>query len=290
MTTTSVTDLRSLLLARSTELTGKPAERLVDDEGDVQLADSPFGIWARLMARAGDGRPLLVFVLCPLMELAPSGELEPLVKRSLAGRSVEYRLGSGAIQLFAPVPVTVLDRAEDFRSAFESMLAVGNDVVAAVQPKLGGLTPEQHRVLGGWRGRDDGIEDILRSVAADTGATMLSHGWDPRRESPPLLCFEDRVEGGWANRFVTLDAEGAVRFRSTVPGVRDGARGFALTIHRLDPEAARAWAERLGTERMPGKLSADAIRSLAGRAWKNLWDAMDGLPRDSGDAWQPAGE
>ena len=287
MSDRSESELRSLLLARAVELTGQSAPGLVDDDGDVALGDSPFNIWGRVITRQSDGRTVVVFVIAPLMELQPSAELDALVKLTLAGRSVDYQYGGNAIQLFGPRPTTVLERQEDFRTAFASMVSVGKEVVAAVQPKLGGLTSEQYRVLAGWRGVNDQIDADLRSVLGAEAGELLAHGWDPRKESVPLLVSEESVPGGWARRFVTVDAEGSVRFRASVPGVREGARGFALTIHRLDPDAARTWAQRVGIEVPAGMLRVNEVLSLAGRPWQELMDATSNLPRQFGDAWDP---
>ena len=283
----SESELRSLLLARAGELTGIRAERLVDDDGDVALGDSPFNIWGRLLARETDGRGSVAFVMTPLMELQPSEELDDLVKRTLAGRSVHYQFGANAIQLFGPHPTTVLDRQEDFRAAFASMVSVGKEVIDAVQPKLGGLTSEQHRVLAGWRGVDDQIDADLRAVLGAKASELLAHGWDPRRESLPLLVSEESVPEGWARRFVTVDAVGAIRFRASVPGVREGARGTGLTIHGLHPDTARIWAGRVGIDVREGKLRVEDVLTLAGRSWQELMDAMSGLPGQGGDGWEP---
>ena len=289
MTERSESELRSLLLARAVELTGHSAQGLVDDDGDVALGDSPFNIWGRVLTRQADGGPIVVFVMAPLTGLQASEELDDLVGRTLAGRSVVHQFGGSAIQLFGPHQTTVLDRPEDFRAAFASMVSVGKKVIDAVQPKLGGLTSEQYRVLAGWRGVDDQVEADLRAVLGAKGGELLAHGWDPRKESVPLLVSEEGVPGGWVNRFITVDTEGAIRFRATVPGVRDDARGFELTIHRLDPDAAWTWAGRVGIEVREGKLEAAELRSLAGRPWQEMMDAMGGLPRQSGDAWVPSG-
>ena len=271
------------------ELTGNPPRALVDDDGDVVLADSPFNTWGRVLARQSDGRPFVVFVMIPLTGLQPSEELDDLVRRTIAGRSVEYQFGANAIQLFGPHAPSVLDRPEEFRAALASMVSVGNAVVDAVQPKLGGLTSEQYRVLAGWRAVDDQVEADLRAVLGANAGDLLAHGWDPRKESVPLLVSEESVPGGWARRFVTVDDEGAVRFRAAVPGAREGARGIGLTIHRLTPDAARTWAGRVGLEVGEGKLRAEEVRSLAGRPWKELLDATGGLPLQSGDGWEGNG-
>ena len=287
MTARSESELRSLLLARAVELTGQSAPGLVDDDGDVALGDSPFNIWGRVITRQSDGRTVVVFVIAPLMELQPSAELDALVKLTLAGRSVDYQFGGNAIQLFGPRSTTVLERQEDFRATFASMVSVGKAVIDAVQPKLGGLTSEQYRALAGWRGVNDQIDADLRAVLGAKAGELLAHGWDSRKESVPLLVSEVLVEGSWARRFVTVDADGAVRFRASVPEVRDGARGFALTIHRLDTNAARSWAQRVGIEVPAGKLRLDEVLSLAGRPWQELMDATNDLPRQFGDAWEP---
>ena len=268
------------------ELTGRSAPGLVDDDGDVALGDSPFNTWGRVLMRQADGRPLVVFVMTPLTELQPSEELDNLVRRTLAGRSVDYQFGANAIQLFGPNPPTILDRQEDFRAAFASMVSIGKEIIDAAQPKVGGLTSEQYRVLAGWRGVDDQIDADLRAVLGTKAGELLAHGWDPRKESVPLLVSEESVPGGWARRFVTVDTEGAIRFRASVPGIRDGFRGFALTIHMLAPGAARNWAQRLGLQERTGAIDVEAIKCLAGRPWHELVDALRGLPHQCGDAWQ----
>ena len=167
------------------------------------------------------------------------------------------------------------------------MMDVGMSVIAAVQPRFGGLTPAQRRALLGWRGHDAGIEADLRTILGPAGGELLAHGWDPRSESLPFLVTEENVPEGWVRRFVTVDREGAVRFRSSVPGKRDGGRGFEFTIYRLDPDAARIWAGRLGVPATSGKVRVEEIVPFAGRPWQQLMDAMEGLPRQSGDALAP---
>ena len=242
MTARSESELRSLLLARAVELTGNPAQALVDDDGDVVLADSPFNTWGRVLARQSDGRPFVVFVMIPLTGLQPSEELDDLVRRTIAGRLVEYQFGANAIQLFGPHAPSVLDRPEEFRAAFASMMSVGNAVVDAVQPKLGGLTSEQYRVLAGWRGVDDQVEADLRAALGASAGDLLAHGWDPRKESVPLLVSEESVPGGWARRFVTVDDEGAVRFRAAVPG----SPGRCSRNRTDDPQARSGCRSDLG--------------------------------------------
>jgi hypothetical protein len=286
MNARSESELRSLLLRRAVELTGNPAQALVDDDGDVVLADSPFNTWGRVLERQADGRPFVVFVMIPLTGLQSSEELDDLVRRTIAGRSVEYQFGANAIQLFGPHAPSVLDRPEEFRAALASMMSVGNAVVDAVQPELGGLTSEQYRVLAGWRGVDDQVEADLRAALGASAGDLLAHGWDPRKESVPLLVSEESVPGGWARRFVTVDDEGAVRFRAAVPGAREGARGIELTIQRLDSDTAGIWAQRLGLQGRTGKIDVEGIQCLAGRPWQQLVDAVSGLPHQFGDAWQ----
>ena len=287
MIAASKADLRAVLLERAGEITRIPAEALLDDDGDVILGDSPFGMWGRIQTHPTSGQPFLVFVMAPLLELELSAELDDVVRATLAGRSVEFQFGGTAIQLFAPRPITVLDPPEVFRQAFDSVFSTAVSVIDAVQPRFGGLTPVQKRVLSGWRGQDAAIEADLRAILEPTGGELLAHGWDPRSESLPLLATEESVPGGWARRFVTVDADGAVRFRSSIPGVRDGGRGAELTIHRLDPDAARTWAGRMGIPASDRDVRKEDITSLAGRPWQELMDAMNGLPRQSGDAWAP---
>ena len=287
MSTLSESELRSLLQTRAAELTGHPAARLVDDEGDVVLSDGTFNVWGRILPDPSSGQFRLVFVMAPLLELKPSQELAQFLTQTLSGQSIHPEFGNDAVWLFGPVSTTVLEQPESFLKTFASMVAVGMNVIAAVQPRFGGLTPAQRRALLGWRGHDAGIEADLRAALGPGGGELLAHGWDPRSESLPLLVIEEDVPEGWAKRFVTVDADGAVRFRSSVPGVRDGARGNELTIHRLDAAAARTWAKRVGIPAADGKVRVEEIASLAGRPWQELWDAMNGLPRQSGDAWDP---
>ena len=283
----SMSELEERLLARSVELTGHGPDRLVDADGDVQLRDSPFGVWVRIAAVGDVRQPSVVFVLVPLAKLPASDAVAEAVSRAVSGHAAECRFSEDTVQIFCTAPASVLDRAEGFRDQVAQVVALGESVVAAVQPRFGGLTPEQFRVLSGWRGRDEGVEEILREVARKVGGRVLTHGWNPSIESVPLLVSEERVPGGWANRFVTVDAQGALRFRSTVPGVREGVKGFALRIDRLDPETARVWAGRLGLEGGVGPLGIEEVRSLAGRAWAELTGAFRDLTHDTGDAWQP---
>jgi hypothetical protein len=278
--------LRTLLLERAVERFGFRPRNLVDEDGDVRLADSPFGVFARLLPRRdGDGSHLDILVV-PLVVFTPSPEADAAVRAVIGDRPVHHVFGNGTLHLFVPVPPSDLASAEAFRGHVERAIGLGHEVLAAVQPRHGGLTPEQNRVLGGWRGVSDEIEGILRTVAAGTGGELLTHGWDPRRESVPLLCFEDWSGWAWASRFVTLESDGGLRLRSTVPGERDGARGFTLTVHRLAPPAARDWAARLGVKGAGPRLEPGDLRSLAGRPWSELWQAMEGLPRETGDGWQ----
>ena len=287
MSARSESELRSLLLARAAELTGHPAERLVDGDGDVVLSDGTFNVWGRILPDSSSGQFRLVFVMAPLLELEPSQELAHFLTQTLSGQSIYPEFGNDAVWLFGPTSTTVLERTESFRETFASMVAVGMTVIAAVQPQFGGLTPAQRRALLGWRGHDAGIEADLRDILGPGGGDLLAHGWNPRSESLPLLVTEEDVPDGWVKRFVTVDADGAVRFRSSVPGVRDGDRGVALTIHRLDPDAARAWAGRVGIEVRDGKLRVEDVLTLAGRPWQDLMDATNDLPRQFGDAWEP---
>jgi hypothetical protein len=287
MIAASKADLRAVLLERAGEITRIPAEALLDDDGDVILGDSPFGMWGRIQTHPTSGEPFVVFVMAPLVELEHSAELDDAVRATLAGRSVEFQFGGTAIQLFAPRPITALDSPEVFRQAFDSVFSVAMSVIDAVQPRFGGLTPVQKRVLSGWRGQDAAIEADLRAILEPTGGELLAHGWDPRSESLPLLVTEESVPRGWARRFVTVDAGGAVSFRSSIPGVRDGGRGAELNIHRLDAHAARTWAGRMGIPAPDRDVRKEDITSLAGRPWQELMDAMNGLPRQSGDAWAP---
>jgi len=277
-----------LLLTRASELVGAPGERLVDEDGDVHLADSPFGVWGRLSRRSTSGGELgLVFVLTPVGELEPSIEIDEAVRHIVAGRAFVYSFGGAAIQLFAPRPVSVLERIDEFRREFDAVMALGKEIVSAIQPKFGGLTTEQSRILRGWRGTSDEVAAVLGAIAAETGSRFLAHGWDPRRESPPLLISEERWEWGWARRFVTVETDGSIRLRSTIPGTRDRVRGFALAVHRLNANDAITWAGRLGLEPGPAPLRAERVQSLFGRPWQEIWAAMDDLPRETGDAWQP---
>jgi hypothetical protein len=282
-----MSELEERLLARSVELTGHRPDHLVDADGDVQLRDSPFGVWVRIAAVGDEGKMSVVFVLVPLANLPATEAVVDAVNRAVSGHPAECRFAEETVQIFYPSPSSVLDQADDFRDQVAQVVALGESVVAAVQPRFGGLTPEQFRVLSGWRGRDEGVEEILREVARKVGGRVLTHGWNPSIESAPLLVFEERVPGGWANRFVTVDDQGALRFRSTVPGVREGVKGFALRIDRLDPEMARAWARRLGVEGGVGPLGIEEVRSLRARAWSELTGAFRDLPHDTGDAWQP---
>jgi hypothetical protein len=281
-------DLWRLLLTRASELVGAPGERLVDEDGDVHLADSPFGVWGRLSRRSTSGGELgLVFVLTPVGELEPSIEIDEAVRRIVAGRAFVYSFGGAAIQLFAPRPVSVLESLDDFRREFDAAVVIGKEIVSAIQPRFGGLTTEQSPLLRGRRGTSDEGAAVLGAAAAGAGARFLAHGWDPRRESPPLLISEERCEWGWARRFVTVETDGGIRLRSTIPGTRDGVRGLALAVQRLNANDAITWARRLGLD--PGRepLRAEPVQSLFGRRWQELWAAMDDLPRESGDAWQP---
>jgi hypothetical protein len=281
-------DLWRLLLTRASELVGAPGERLVDEDGDVHLADSPFGVWGRLSRRATSGGEIgLVFVLTPVGELEASVEIDEVVRGIVAGRAFVYSFGGAAIQLFAPRPVATLEDPDDFRREFDAAVAIGKEIVSAIQPRFGGLTTEQSRILRGWRGTSDEVAAVLGAVTAETGSRFLAHGWDPRRESPPLLISEERCEWGWARRFVTVEADGSIRLRSTIPGTRDGVRGFALAVRRLNSGEAATWAGRLGLDAGPGPLRAGRVQSLSGRPWQELWAATDGLSHDSGDAWQP---
>jgi hypothetical protein len=283
----SMSELRERLLARSVELTGHRPDQLVDADGDVQLRDSPFGVWVRIAAVGDQQQPSVVFVLAPLAKLPASDAVVEAVNRAASGHPAECRFSEDTVQIFYPAPASVLDRAEAFRDQVAQVVALGESVVAAVQPRFGGLTPEQFRVLSGWRGRDESVEEMLREVAGKVGGRVLTHGWNPSIESAPLLVVEERVPGGWANRFVTVDDQGALRFRSTVPGVREGVKGFALRIDRLDPETARVWARRLGVVGGAGPLGTEEVRSLRVRAWSELTGAFRDLPHDTGDAWQP---
>ena len=287
MNSPSEAELRSLLQMRAEELTGHPAARLVDDEGDVVLSDGTFNVWGRILPDPSSSQFRLVFVMAPLLELKPSQELAQFLTQTLSGRSIHPQFGNDEVWLFGPVSTMVLAQPESFRETFASMVADGMTVIAAVQPRFGGLTPAQRRALLGWRGHDAGIEADLRAALGPRGGDLLAHGWDPRSESLPLLVTEEDVPDGWVKRFVTVDADGAVRFRSSVPGVRDGGRGCELTIYRLDPNAARVWAGRMGIPASDGKVRVEEIVSLAGRPWQELMDAMNGLPRQSGDAWEP---
>ncbi len=287
MSGASEADLRAVLLARAVEITRNPMEALLDDDGDVIMGDSPFGMWGRIQKHPTTGQTFVVFVMAPLVELEPSDELADVVRATLAGKSVDFQFGDTAVQLFAPRPVMVLDPPDGFRKVFDSVFSIAMSVIDAVQPKFGGLTPEQKRALSGWRGHDDAVEADLRAILDPAGGALLAHGWNRKSESLPLLVTEERVPGGWAKRFVTVDDTGAVRFRASVPGVRDGGHGCELTIHRLDPDAARTWAGRVGVPASDGKVRVEEVVSLAGRPWQELTDAMEGLPRQSGDAWEP---
>ncbi len=230
-----------------------------------------------------------MFVVIPLMDLTRSEALDEAVMAAIPDQYLHYEFGSGAIHLFGSLPPAVVEQPDVFRQAFETVLSTGKQVRAAVQPVFGGLTSEQLRVLRGWRGVNDEVEADLASIATGAGSTVLAHGWNPRRESPPLLCWEDRAEWAWANHLVTLESGGGVRLRATVPGVGDGKRGFELTILRLPPEQALVWAGRLGLEKKGGPFETADVLSLAGRPWKELWAAAQGLPVEQGDAWEEVG-
>ncbi len=45
--------------------------------------------------------------------------------------------------------------------------------------------------------------------------------------------------------------------------------------------------ERLGLDPGSGMVRPEQVQSLLERPWQDLWAAMDGLPLESGDAWQP---
>ncbi len=287
MSPSSEGELRSLLQTRAEELTGHPAARLVDDEGDVVLSDGTFNVWGRIQPDPSSGQFRLVFVMAPLLELKPSRELADFLTQTLSGQPIHPNFGSDSVWLFGPVSAEVIEQPESFREIFARMVAVGMRVIAAVQPRFGGLTPAQRRALLGWRGHDAGIEADLRAALGQAAGELLAHGWDPGSESLPLLVTEEDVPEGWAKRFVTVDDTGAVRFRASVPAVRDGGHGCELTIHRLDPDAARTWAGRVGVPASDGKVRVEEVVSLAGRPWQELTDAMEGLPRQSGDAWEP---
>jgi hypothetical protein len=285
MTDRNGQELWSLLLTRAAELTGAPKSSLVDDDGDVHLADSPFGAWGRLQRRDSSGELEVVLLAVPLTGLTVLAGLREAVEGAIDDPEVVLRLADGSIHLFWPHPPEVLDRPEDFRAALDRLMAIGKRVVAAVQPALGGLTTEQTRLLEGWRGVNRDVEADLAATAGD-GITVLAHGWDPRRESPPLLCFEDRAGGAWERRFVTVEKDGGLRLRSTVPVARESRRGFELTVRRFAPEAARTWAGRLGVPPRAGKLEVEEVAALAGRPWRELWEAAEGLASEGGVAWE----
>jgi len=152
------------------------------------------------------------------------------IEKALSGHPVaKWALTSwGCVQFLCVVPDSVLDDDGRFRQQVAAVNALGDLAIAAVQRAFGGFTGEQQRVLAGWRGRNDEIEAMLTSVASEVGGKILSHGWDPRHESLPLLVVEEKVPGGWANRFATVDATGMVRLRTTVPVSQDGERGHSL--------------------------------------------------------------
>ena len=281
----SASDRALRLRDRAAEFTRQDPERLVDEDGDVQQCDSPFGIWARL-AR---GRPetSLVLVAAPLLEVLARPGLEAEVASCIPGTTIAWKLGQGSIQLFEPVSMDLLDSQETFARAVSALRDVGTALVAAVQPRFGGLTAEQQRVLRGWRGHDPRVDADMNAIAAETGATVLRHGWDPETESAPLLVVEE-TGSAWANRFVTMENGGAIRFRSTVRERCNGVPGFSLTIVRLDTAAAGIWARGLGLEPRGQTLEEQDVRHLAGRSWDALTASLAELPHQRGQGWEPA--
>jgi hypothetical protein len=291
-----VPDARSKLLALASRLIGQPPERLVDEDGDVILRDSPFGIFARLRTRSTDGARVVVFVAGPLLELPATEAAGRLLEQTLGTYPVDWKFGEDVVHLFTACPEAVLDDEDAFRMQVASMAAYGDLVVAAVQPVLGGLTAEQYRVLEGWRGEAERLDGLMMAIVATTHAKVTAEdpelrardAWSPLRESLPLLITEEEVLGGWVKRFATVDAKGSVRLRGTVAGRREGERTYQLTFTRLDAEAAWTWARRLGATGHPGPMGAGDLQALAGHGWHDLLEAASDLPGERSQRCWPA--
>lgn len=279
--------LRARLAALAVELTGFDRDHMLDVDGDLQLRDNPFCIFARVATTQRHPEPRLIFVVVPLLEVRTSERLLDLVDRALSGRADERTVANNAIQFFCPFSVSVLDKLDDFRHAYASALSLGEAVIAAVQPECGGLTAVQQRVLRGWQAYDPGIETEIRAITEQAGGKLLTHGWNPRNESLPLLANEEWDDGREADHFVTVDASGCVRLRRKMADRRDGEVGIALIIHELSPGAARTWAQRMGSAVPSGPVTADELRGLTPRSWREMIGALAELSHTSGDVWKP---
>ena len=140
MDTSAGATAKQQLAERVERYTGWPASQLRDADGDLQLEDSPFGLFARLATP----RPGLLLVACPLLEVEVTDEVRAILDELTRDR-VAWAHGADAIQLFRLVgPKALTDDAHFWREA-DGLLALGRKVVAAVQPRHGGLTPEQWR-------------------------------------------------------------------------------------------------------------------------------------------------
>lgn len=294
----SESELKSRLVMRLSEITGKKPERLVDEDGDVQWKDSPFGIWARTSSRVPDGKLFVVVLAVPLLEVPASDRLAGLMSGALNGAGAEWKISRGAIHIFHNCLDSVLDNVDDLKRELALVAAMGKAVVATVQPVLGGFTAEQQRVLKGWRGRDERIEADMLAIATQTGGTLVveesplvaRHGWNPRIESLPALVVEERVRGGWANRFATVGGDGVLRLRCTMPAPRDGLAGHLFTVARAEAAQAREWFRRLGGHDPQELVTLDDLRSLEGRPWVELNAALRDLPHEDGESWLAAAE
>jgi len=294
----SASELKSRLVMRLSEITGKKPEHLVDEDGDVQWKDSPFGIWARTSLRVPDGKPFVVCVAVPLLEVPESDRLSDLMSGALKGAEAEWKISRGAIHIFHGCIDSVLDSVDDLEGELALVAAMGESVVATIQPVLGGFTAEQQRVLRGWRGRDERIEADMLAIAALTGGALhleespfvARHGWKPGIESLPVHVVEERVRGGWANRFATVGADGVLRLRCTMPAARDGLPGHLFTVARVEAAQAREWFRRLAGHDPLASVTLDDLRSLEERPWVELTAALRDLPHDEGESWLAAAE